>query len=283
MIEAPVPIANVCVLCDSARIKRLHVSTKGEVFRCRNCTVVFFRSRVDTSALYDSAYFTNNYAAIQEAQRAKAERYIATIQQFQATGSLMDYGCGSGVFLAAAEAAGFTNSVGVDISDAALELTRRNVGPHVRLINTLSEDIGEQKFDVISLIDSAAHVPNFRVTLELLIERHLKPGGVLFVRTPNINRWYLTYVKFLSCVLPSEYIDEFYFLPKRYLLFNSRAIRDLFQKYRFTILHSAAESDYQRTISATSLKAQLRGLLMRRIPRWINPRNSLVVVAQSPQ
>ncbi len=153
----------------------------------------------------------------------------------------MDYGCGSGVFLAAAAAAGFAQNAGVDVSDAALELAGRDLGPRDRLINPTRDEIGSQKFDAICFVDSAAHIPDFNSVFTALVEHNLKPAGVLFIRTPNVNRCYLAYVRCLSYLMPAEYIDELYFIPKRYLLFNIQAIERFLKHRGFTILDCATE------------------------------------------
>jgi 2-polyprenyl-3-methyl-5-hydroxy-6-metoxy-1,4-benzoquinol methylase len=97
---------------------------------------------------------------------------------------LLDLGCGNGMFLARAHNAGW-KVVGVDFDAKAVE-TARSQGLDVRLggVEVLNPTI--EQFDVITMAHVIEHVHR---PLEVLQACHklLKPGGFLWLETPNIS------------------------------------------------------------------------------------------------
>ncbi len=98
-------------------------------------------------------------------------------------GALLDIGCGNGRFLMLAQEMGW-NAEGIDFDSKAVE-TALERGLVVRQggIEILSKE--QEKYDVITLSHVIEHVPD---PLNLLrsIYRLLKPGGSLWLETPNL-------------------------------------------------------------------------------------------------
>jgi 2-polyprenyl-3-methyl-5-hydroxy-6-metoxy-1,4-benzoquinol methylase len=96
---------------------------------------------------------------------------------------LLDVGSGSGEFLDFARTCGW-NVVGVDLDEKAVA-AGRSKGLDVR--NGTIESIGEdEQFDGITMSHVIEHVYDPRVLLEACYRR-LKPGGWIWVDTPNID------------------------------------------------------------------------------------------------
>ncbi len=101
-------------------------------------------------------------------------------------GSLLDAGCGTGGFLAWAEAQGsFTRLCGVDIGVEAIELARETVPRaelHVAPLDRVP--FGDAEFDLVVSNDVIQHVPEAALDASLReLRRVLRPGGTLLVRT----------------------------------------------------------------------------------------------------
>ena len=101
-----------------------------------------------------------------------------------AGGRLLDVGCGSGVFLQAAREAGWQIS-GVDFDHKAVR-SAHAMGLNV-LLGGIEQFSGKENyFDVITMGHVIEHVHDPKEIL-VAVNRLLKPGGTLWIETPNIN------------------------------------------------------------------------------------------------
>jgi len=96
---------------------------------------------------------------------------------------LLDLGCGNGAFLLRARSAGWV-VVGVDFDSKAVEAARSQ-GLDVRLGGVESLDPSVEQFDVITLAHVIEHVYHPVEVLQACYDL-LKPGGFLWIETPNI-------------------------------------------------------------------------------------------------
>jgi SAM-dependent methyltransferase len=93
-------------------------------------------------------------------------------------GDLLDIGCGAGEFVAAAAASGW-RATGID---PALPTTLKACP--ARLIRGSFAELGDERFDVVTLWDVIEHFDNPRSLLSAARD-HLRPGGLLVVETGN--------------------------------------------------------------------------------------------------
>jgi len=250
------------------------------VFRCRTCTAIISRASVDTARLYNEDYFLKHYDEFESDKTANSSNHLTIIRRFKRSGSILDYGCGTGIFLKVASEFDFTDNIGVDCSTAALEIAQSNVDCHDRLICSEDESLPDRRFGVITFVDSLAHIPDISQLLRNLIAFNLKPDGILFIRTPNINRSYYAYVRFLSFILPDKYLDSLYFVPKRLCLMNRRAIAAFLDSFDFEIRYLSFERDYVADKQLISFRRRIAHIVLKTIPRWLNSSNSMTIVAR---
>jgi len=99
--------------------------------------------------------------------------------------SVLDAGCGNGEFLAVARGLGWEVE-GFDLDERAVEAAR-NAGVRAR-VGTLESLAGELNgpYDTITMNHVIEHVYDPRRDLERAFQL-LKPGGLLYVETPNID------------------------------------------------------------------------------------------------
>ena len=98
--------------------------------------------------------------------------------------SLLDLGCGNGYFLSYARNAGW-DVVGVDLDPKAVSVATQN-GLDVRLGSIDIIDSSKEQFDVITLSHVIEHVHQPIDVLNACYKL-LKPGGFLWIETPNIE------------------------------------------------------------------------------------------------
>lgn len=162
--------------------------TVGAVVRCRDCRHGSLRSVPDPDVLagaYESA--EDEVSAVEEeGQAATASRSLELVERHVAPGRLVDVGCWTGSFVAAAAARGW-QPVGLEPSGWAVEQAVAR-GLDVRQgslddLDALTATLGGS-LDCVVLCDVIEHLVDVRLAVETAA-RALRPGGVLYLTTPD--------------------------------------------------------------------------------------------------
>lgn len=143
---------------------------------------------------------------------------------------LLDIGCGNGAFLDVARHLGW-QTVGVDFDASAVEVSR-SLGLDVRLGSVSVLDPAVEQFDGITLSHLIEHVHDPEDLLRAC-HRLLKPGGWIWLETPNIeSAGHGLYGRNWLHLDP----------PRHLVLFTPSALVDLLGKVGFT---GAEDQPYQ--------------------------------------
>ena len=143
-------------------------------------------------------------------------------------GSLLDVGCGGGSFLALARTCGW-DAVGLEPDPtAAAHAAQLGLTVHVGDIEYF--DGKKELFDVITLNHVIEHVDDPIKVLETC-HTILKPGGQLWLETPNIESF--GYARFQRNWRGLE-------IPRHLVLFNRQSLRQALINAGFTALHYRA-------------------------------------------
>jgi SAM-dependent methyltransferase len=153
---------------------------------------------------------------------SRSRDWIAAIGGDQPEGPWLDLGCGSGSFLA--ENVGPDRDlIGVDVAMRWLLVARKRLDeaglPQIRLVcgNAECLPFGDQAFAAIIAGDVIEHVADQSATLSEA-HRVLKPGGRLFMATPN---------RFSLAPEPHVGVWGVGFLPRRWMGVYVRAVRQI--------------------------------------------------------
>lgn len=104
----------------------------------------------------------------------------AKITKFKTSGSILDFGCGTGEFLNTMKLSNWSIT-GIEPSpDARLKAEILN---SVKMHGTLDE-LANQKFDIITAWHVIEHVPDLTQTMQKLRSR-LNKDGIIFIAVPN--------------------------------------------------------------------------------------------------
>ena len=101
---------------------------------------------------------------------------------------ILDLGCGYGRHILALQDLGYSNILGVDISEEQIAYATSHLGlTNVQVGDAIAALEGEQGgYDVILLLDVLEHLElAYSVQLLKAIRRVLKPGGVFIIQVPN--------------------------------------------------------------------------------------------------
>ncbi|HWC73714.1 MAG TPA: class I SAM-dependent methyltransferase [Gemmatimonadales bacterium] len=178
-----------CPVCDATPDSHTFLFTKQQAtfVRCRNCAFVFINPRPSSKWLasryeyYGVAYFTNRAKIASDFNVARHHFEIALLGETR--GRLLDVGCATGSFVAAAKAAGF-DARGIDISAESTRYGREVLGLALDVGDLYEQHYRAESFDVVTLWATLEHLPDPN---RFLAEAHrlLAPGGRIAVSVPN--------------------------------------------------------------------------------------------------
>jgi 2-polyprenyl-3-methyl-5-hydroxy-6-metoxy-1,4-benzoquinol methylase len=169
-----------CVLCGHDRAARLFMKTGYPYLECRRCGLVTRGGSREAETYHD--YLPTLTQDLPELTRRRYVDILDRLAAYRATGRFLDVGCGGGFLVEVAAALGW-QAEGLEVSQAAAEFGRsRGTVIHA---GTLEEaDLPESVFDLITMMEVVEHVAD-PVDLLMRAGRLLRPGGALYLTTPN--------------------------------------------------------------------------------------------------
>lgn len=188
----PIPNGVACEVCGSTRLHVLHRNKpfNFDVGQCEDCGLAFVLNPPEESDI--ESYYTvkptpQSYLDMRRPDDPIRLDVLARIRELlgadaSARPTLFDVGAGAGDFVQIALDNGF-DATGNDISPEAVVYAAEVFG--ITLTDKMLDELPENSYDVLTMWCVLAHVPDPHAFLADAY-RVLKPGGVLFLRTP---RW----------------------------------------------------------------------------------------------
>lgn len=193
-----------CPLCKSGHfnnfivVKDHAVSQESfSICKCSSCNFLFTNPRPDQQHI-GQYYHSKNYISHQDAssnitnfiyklvRKYTLRQKVGWINEFAKTKSrLLDFGCGTGYFLKAAEKDGW-KVIGFEPNSTAssIAINKNNLNVYEEITDLENE----KKFDVITLFHVLEHVHDLEGTLQFLL-RKLKHRGSLYIAVPNYDSY----------------------------------------------------------------------------------------------
>lgn len=178
-------------------------------------------------------YDSNNYISHQKRNHTLKGKVYAVIRDYMLNnklnwikkeignrGDILDIGCGVGEFLKKAKKNQFEVS-GIETNKKARKIALEEDIPVFKKI----EEIGERKFDLISLWHVLEHLNDPDKVLQQ-IKEHLKPNGRVFIAVPNFKSY------------DAEYYKEYwaaYDVPRHLYHFSRKSIALLAERNGFEV------------------------------------------------
>ncbi len=106
----------------------------------------------------------------------------------QRSAAVLEIGCGYGRYLSVLAELGYTNTYGIDISEAQVAYAQQKLGlTNVEQADALAFlDHQSEMYDVVMLLDVVEHLTvDYATELLSRVRQRLRPGGRLIVQVPN--------------------------------------------------------------------------------------------------
>lgn len=158
----------------------------GRIVRCRACGLVFTDPRPAAAEISKGYAESSDKEYLEESSNRSINAHIslATIRRFKPSGKLLEIGCAVGYFLNAARTD--YEVAGVEPGRWACAEARRRFGLEVRQEGFLEARLPGNSFDVVAAVDVIEHLEDPAAFIREC-RRVLKPGGVLYLVTPDIE------------------------------------------------------------------------------------------------
>jgi 2-polyprenyl-3-methyl-5-hydroxy-6-metoxy-1,4-benzoquinol methylase len=187
-----------CPLCGGGEIvdflrapDRFHLRRdQYRLLRCSSCSCVWLASPPKPAEM--SVHYSEDYhkAIVRGGETSASSRWRGhreLISRHKQGGAILDIGCSSGGFLSTM-AGGRWELYGIEMEASTAEKAKQITGAEVFVGDALDAPFPAESFDVITCFDVLEHVYAPRQFLAKVLE-WLKPGGILYVRLPNIDSW----------------------------------------------------------------------------------------------
>jgi len=186
---------NYCKSCGSKEYSMILERADGQpIVACKNCSFTFLKlipSSSNIHKLYNEKYYSNEEIYGYRGSFYEEEKPYMFLPRLEWVNKsniygqdrkLLDIGCGDGEFLSYAKESGWL-VFGVEISKEGYEKCKEK---GIEVYNKELREIGfkDNSFDVVTLWDVIEHYIYPKDELKE-IYRILKPGGILFISTPN--------------------------------------------------------------------------------------------------
>lgn len=182
-----------CQICQSRQVNLVYHLPEGDYFRCTRCGLVSVDPLPDSGKMSAQADYWSHAHHIsslkinqhysRDFQNVAFKKYLDMALPYRQNGNLLDFGCGIGGFVDAAQNRGW-NAYGIDISPSVEVAQAHGLNVYRCQIHELP--IQDHYFDVITLFDVIEHIVDLRKTL-LDLKKYLRPGGSVICLTPNLN------------------------------------------------------------------------------------------------
>jgi SAM-dependent methyltransferase len=232
---------SACPVCGKSEFRnKLVVEDKSvskesfAIVQCESCGFQFTNPRpgaADIGRYYESDEYVSHNSGAQGVinQAYKVARFFTMRRKVALLnkkaprkGKILDYGCGTGHFLAACRSNGW-QVAGVEPNARAREEATRRVGQPIG-----ADDLGgfsAESFDAITLWHVLEHVHELTTTLKQLISL-LKPDGVLIIAVPNVESFDA-----------QHYRQDWaaYDVPRHLYHFSPKTMTQLLKKHKLTV------------------------------------------------
>ncbi|MBN1405022.1 MAG: class I SAM-dependent methyltransferase [Candidatus Omnitrophica bacterium] len=179
-----------CPQCESIAYKVLSEKDGFEFAKCSKCALIYVPNILIENAHISKELVTkpNVDYRINSPKVARIKTVFKFLNKYSNNKdkvSILDFGCGNGLYLKFAKQLGYKNIYAVDINSQAVE-NARSIGAKSFCGNLKDWNLPDEGIDLIVMDNVIEHFENTKETLSEC-SRILKNKGIIFISTPNID------------------------------------------------------------------------------------------------
>jgi len=243
MTQSIQTIPVLCNVCGSDNatplrmaIDRLHgFEGQFQYVQCKSCGLVYMNPQIAPECI--SQFYPDDYAPHQASSAStsknvhKPDLPKMILDTLNSQSSVLDIGCGNGEFLNRVRQFCHCQVSGVDTSENAVLCAKKQYGLDVFRGEIMAAPFEEKFFDLITAWSCIEHMNNPARALKKMLAL-CKPGGYLFFKTPNYDRF-----------APKLFKDNWYHLdcPRHLYIFSPSTIAALLEKSGFEAVNVCYE------------------------------------------
>lgn len=219
-MEAAPPVCPACG--EAAREAAIERYGRYELFGCAACGLQFWEPREMPDARWYERMYGGRDAMVLPLE--PGHKYFLADPLAPRGGDLLDIGCGTGNFLAAARDAGY-RVAGTELDRNAARFAQERLGLERVLPLTISEfaeQHPDERFDVVTFFEVLEHQAKPAEFLQK-VKTCLKPRGAIALSVPNRARW----------LTGPDVLD---YPPNHFLRWNAAALESFLSAQGFEIL-----------------------------------------------
>ena len=255
-----------CPICKHSKFTNYLIcddhSVSGESFalvKCDNCALVFTNPRPDNASL-SSYYQSDQYISHTDKGNSLINFVYKIVRKYtisqkvklvtrlnNGTGNLLDFGCGTGDFIKAANKKGW-HSYGYEPDKQANKLASEK-NPE-RILEKIENT--DKTFDIITAWHVIEHVSDLSNTIKIL-KQVLKPNGHLIIALPNHHSFDAKHYK--------EYWAG-YDVPRHLYHFDPQSIKSFASSFKLKLIKTLPMKFDSYYVSMLSEKYKSKGNLI---------------------
>lgn len=248
----------VCPFCKNFQAKPVFKTGKYSLISCTSCDLVYLMpmpTKAQIASLYGEEYFNNemdhaigyaNYNHMEGVLKKEAAKKIEFIKGATNKKKLLDIGCGLGTFLRVAKSKGF-DVCGNDISTYAQKYVKSHLKTEFFLGQLTKISLPKESFDIVTAWDVFEHIPEVNRAFSA-VNICLKPGGYLFLTTPNIKSW------------DSKFFGKHWYgykkIPEHLIFFSPQSIAKILNANGFKVIKTETWG-FERDLNFLTKKASI--------------------------
>ncbi len=166
-----------------------------QIVQCAYCGNIFtwFNNDININSYYDDLDYTlqdTRNTLFHTIQKIEYKRVLRQLKKKVGNGhkTLLDFGCGKGVFLSFAKEKDFIVK-GVETSLPRADYAEKFFGIEVNKTYYESGQIFPEKFDILTIFHVIEHLTDPLPLLDNLVKDNLTCNGILVIEVPNFESW----------------------------------------------------------------------------------------------
>jgi 2-polyprenyl-3-methyl-5-hydroxy-6-metoxy-1,4-benzoquinol methylase/predicted RNA-binding Zn-ribbon protein involved in translation (DUF1610 family) len=187
---------SACPTCGDTTIGRFAKIRNIQHYRCKSCGFTFVNPLPPDDVLYvfyNSEYYLN-YRRLEE-NRLSRDRYfsismytdmrrLATWLGDDKSIAILDFGCGTGAFIAfLRDELGFASVEGIEVNRESTAIAKRNFDLK---LSSSKDELQHKSYDCVLLLEVIEHVPCPDILFKEIADL-VKPGGRVLITTPGVD------------------------------------------------------------------------------------------------